>query len=245
MTNQLTQLFYIFSAFAVLGLLIFLISFRFTEKSRVVLRYLGLIFLQIGVLGMIYFLAPFSIFIGVLSFLMGLFLIFDPFKIRVEANKAVIGIFEWLCFLVFFAVFSSVITGFPLSFWFIPVIFLLMPFLVPQWQSKKIFLRFLFWLSLIGCFTTVGYLFLQRHSSFDLTQIKFSLPFDLPTQQPSDRVQKQQNTAEGTQQNVTEGQELQDWQKLYLQEKLQNEKLRQEIELLKKQQPRLDPSGEL
>lgn len=165
MANQLTQGFFIFLGLAALGLTLVIISFRLSDSAKKNTKTLGAILLQIGIVGMCYFVASFYLFLFCTSLFLGLFIVIDPLKLKKHFDSKIYHWTGWVLLAFSCIIVSSVASRFPIYLWIIPFIIPLLPIIIPKLQSRKTLLKIIFWIVLLVYISIIGYLLFQKHEA--------------------------------------------------------------------------------
>jgi len=167
----------IFGLVGIIGLIIIILGFKFSNKTRKVIETTGAIIFHVGVFGILYYKVSLNLFISLVTLVISLFILIDPLKISLHLNSKLYRLFGYLTLFVAVAFSLDYFSGFPVWLWGIPLIIYLAPYLISPLKKWIKIVMLLAWLVVIFYVGLIGYVIYSKYNpSADITFVKKILP---------------------------------------------------------------------
>lgn len=134
-----------FSAVALVGILTIILGFRINQTWRRTLVSAGVVFLHVGVFGIIYFTAPHTLFVSTVALMLSIFVLLDPFKFSTYMQVSVWRNIGLLLLFTATGFFTMFLTGFPVQLWIVPLTIYLIPYILPPFKPKQAWFHRVSW----------------------------------------------------------------------------------------------------
>ncbi|MBI4411466.1 MAG: hypothetical protein HY541_03165 [Deltaproteobacteria bacterium] len=131
----------VFIVLIVLGLVIlYPITPRYFKETKKLWITVGTILIHIGAYGLLWLHLPGVVFVSLLLFEAGLFVVWDPFHLCPPPQKKLVNTIGFIVTAAGVIISLSIFTSFPLWLWALPLIIALLPYVVPPLgrQSRSI-----------------------------------------------------------------------------------------------------------
>lgn len=168
---------YISGAIAFVGLLIIILGFKFSEKTRKAVETTGAIIFHVGVFGILYYKVSLNLFISLIMLVFSLFILIDPLKIGAHVNERIYRLFGYIALLSAVAFSLDFFSGFPVWLWSIPLVIYLSPYLVSPLRKHLKLVLFVAWMVVFSYVGLIGYVIYSKFNpDIDTSIVKKFLP---------------------------------------------------------------------